>query len=192
MRFDIASQGELFITAFLVVRRLVPESNLDIACIVPVVFDATLRADDGVVPPGIGGEVTLLIAGKDAVIQSHLHHAQVFDINGRIQTSLSSGRPEVRDAANLRFFFGLASIRDIAIHRQRAHGMDTLRVPATEQVNDVDVVSAFLQKQAVGKSTFSMPVFEVCFTAVGNEVANPDGFDLTDAPIIDELFISGS
>src|SRR5699024_5635667 len=59
------------------------------------VLDPAGVADHGVVAPVVGGEVTLLVGGQHPVVQCHVQHRDVLDVDHRVQLLLSGERPDV-------------------------------------------------------------------------------------------------
>lgn len=54
-------------------------------------------------------------------------------------------------------------------------------------MDDINVVRALLQQQAGGEASVRVPVLEVEVPAVADEMAAPDGLDLTDRPLGDQF-----
>ncbi len=66
----------------------VPNPHHAVARRMSEIFNAPIRADDGVVAPRIRRVMALLIRCESAVVQLHLHHAEVFDIDVRMHAFL--------------------------------------------------------------------------------------------------------
>ena len=75
---------KLLIAVGIVILFAVPEADDAFAGVIAKIFDPAGRTDDGVVAPGIGCIVALLVGTQDAIVELHLHQAEVFDIDDRV------------------------------------------------------------------------------------------------------------
>src|SRR5699024_1437890 len=72
-----------------------PDVDLRSAAIAHV-LDPPRVTDHGVVAEIVGREVALLVGGEHAVVEPHLDHRDVLDVDDRVQLLLGRGRPGVR------------------------------------------------------------------------------------------------
>ena len=106
----------------------VPKLDMRAVFAIPEILDSPLCPDDRVVPPVVGREVTLLVAGQHAVVEFHLNYAEVFDIDDRVELFLSQRRPVIAIDAGVASHLRPVAIRDVPVYAQFAPGVDPLGV----------------------------------------------------------------
>ena len=57
------------------------------------IFQPAFGANESVVAPVVGRVVTLLVGGVDTVVEQHVHHVHIFDIDGVKELFVGEGRP---------------------------------------------------------------------------------------------------
>src|SRR5699024_5590930 len=152
------------------------------------VLDPAGVADHRVVAPVVGGEVALLVGGQHAVVQGHVQHRDVLDVDDRIQLLLGGGRPDVSVVPVPHATVAVVpAVGDVPVDREIPDAGHPAGVAAGQPVDDVDVVGALLQQQAGGPGPLGVPVLEVEVTAGADEVSAPDRAHPADATGVDDL-----
>ncbi|MDI2022156.1 hypothetical protein PJL18_02686 [Paenarthrobacter nicotinovorans] len=132
--------------------------------------------------------MALLVGGQHTVVQDHVHHGNVLDVDHFRQILLLRRRPVVQGEPVPHAFAGVVgTVGDITVDSQISDGGNPLGVATGEPVDDVDVVGALLKQEGRDVGALGVPVLEVVVPAVADEVAAPDRFDVPDPAILDEL-----
>src|SRR5699024_9481292 len=117
-----------------------PDVDLVTAAVAHV-LDPPGVTDHRVVAEVVRGEVALLVRGQHPVVEPHLDHRYVLDVDHGVQLLLGGGRPDVRiepvPQAPVRV---VATVGDVPVHGEIADAGDAAGVPAGQPVDDVDVV----------------------------------------------------
>src|SRR5699024_6299514 len=117
-----------------------PDVDL-VAAAVAHVLDSPGVTDHRVVAEVVRGEVALLVGGEHPVVEPHLDHRDVLDVDHGVQLLLRRGRPDVRIEPVPHAPVGVVPpIGDVPVHGEVADPGDPSGVSPGEPVDDVDVV----------------------------------------------------
>src|SRR5262249_12619378 len=135
----------------------------------------------------VGAEVALLVRGDDPVVEPHVHHRDVLDVDVVVQVLTGRRRPFELLQPAVGPGRARRAARQVTVDGQLAGGGDPCGVAAAQPVHDVDGVRRLLQEQPGAPPALGVPVLEVVVAAVGHEVADPDGLRLADGPLGDDV-----
>ncbi len=171
-------------------RSLIPKPEMGAGFAVAEILQAPFGADDGVVAPVVGGIVALRVGGEDAVIELHLHGAQILDVDAVVEAAEFRRREKfpvlLRHVDPPRSRPRRLPAREVAVQRERPEGVDQAAVAAAQPVDDIDVVRGLLQEQAVDITALGVPVAEIEVAAVAHKMPAPAGLHLADHALVNE------
>src|SRR5690606_5727707 len=111
---------------------LVPDADLALSRLVADVLNPALGPDHGVIAPGIGGVMTLLVGDEHSIVEPQKNVVKILDVNNWAQAALRKRRPVVIRPAGIPTRLRVAAMLDLVVKRQLSHRNDLLRQPAAK------------------------------------------------------------